>query len=168
MSASPDLDAKSDEDAYTVVSESKRRDYRSTLDKMMAKRSTTDAENEMATEAKLLAMAENAKETFLFQKKHLETVVSARLKKLDNSSGACKKLRNAKEKIQEKQLVVEDLSTDCDELTTRCKSVVKELKSKKKALPGMKKTAVPNIIKELKSSADAYKAPLRVHVFILS
>ena len=144
---------KSDEDAVTVVSKRQRKDV--VLDK--PKKKAID-EPDYEAEKKLLTMAENPKETFLFQKKHLEAVVSARLKKLDAGSGAVKLLRAASEKVAKKALVVEDLSTNHEELSGRCKTMVKDLKAKKLALPKAKKTTLPNIIKELRSSADAYKA----------
>ena len=125
---------KSDEDAVTVVSKRQRKDV--VLEK--PKKSAVDPPD-YETELKLLTKAENPKETFLFQKKHLEAIVSARLKKLDAGSGAVKLLRAASEKVAKKALVVEDLSTNHEELSGRCKTMVKDLKAKKLALPKAKK-----------------------------
>ena len=144
---------KSDEDAVTVVS---KRQWKDLVLEKPKKKAIDHPDYE--TEKKLLTLAENPKETFLFQKKHLEAVVSARLKKLDAGTGAVKLLRLASEKVAKKELVVEDLSTNHEELSGRCKTMVKDLKAKKLALPKAKKTTLPNIIKELRSSADAYKA----------
>ena len=141
---------KSQEQAVTVVSASKRADV------VLGK--SKSQHKDIALEKKLLDYSGDSNTGFLMQKKNVEQVVANRLKKLDSGKGAAKKLKTAAEKIIAKQIDCEDLPTSSDELIKTVKTMCKELKAKKKALPSCKKGSLPAIQKELSVSADTYQA----------
>ena len=152
LASTPTIEEGNESDGQTVHSVAQRKDV------VLAPKKPIVAPVDDKVEEQLLKKAADPKETFLFQKKHLEAVVTNRIKSFDTGKGLIKALKTANDKVVLKSIIVSDLSSSYEELLKNCKAFVKDLKGKKQALPGMKKGALPALNTELQSSAAAHKA----------